>query len=260
MFQIISKLASLIYDPVGLTLLILAASIFFVFFLRRTKIAVFFLICGFLSLLIFGSPAVSRLLMRGLESQYQPLHYYDPASAVVLLGGGTVGKIPPRIHVETNHAANRVIHAVRVFRQSESLRLVLTGGLLEWTTDESVPEARSIFELVNEMFRIKESDVILEDRSKNTRENAVFTKEAMENAGLGNDIILVTSAYHMPRSVAVFKKAGFEVTPAPTGYFKNSFASGKILTWLPNSSNLFDSSIALREYWGMMVYKMVGWI
>ncbi len=139
-------------------------------------------------------------------------------------------------------------------------KIVMTGGLLEWTTDEAVPEARSMFDLMSEHFGVDSADVILDSMAQNTRDNAVYTREALEAEGLELDIVLVTSAYHMPRSVAVFEKAGFMVAPAPIGYFADKEFSQKPIRWLPTVTSLLESTIALREYLGMVVYKVAGWI
>jgi uncharacterized SAM-binding protein YcdF (DUF218 family) len=138
--------------------------------------------------------------------------------------------------------------------------MVLTGGLVDIISDGVIPEADNMFEILNELFGIDTAEVIIENKSKNTRENALYTKKAMDEAGLESNIILVTSAYHMPRSVAIFEKAGFYVIPAPTGFFANDFISAKPLRWLPSSGAMLDSSVALREYFGMIAYRIMGWI
>jgi uncharacterized SAM-binding protein YcdF (DUF218 family) len=261
MLFVISKILAVLIDPVGLTLVFFAAGAAVAFFTRKTKISASLFICGFATIAAFSSPITAHFLMRGLEGQYVPARAYPPADAVVLLGGFTVGRVPPRIHVETNYSANRAFNAVRVYRQSGSPKMVLTGGVVGLISEDVQPEANTMFELLNEHFGIDSSDVVLERRSRNTRENAVYTKELLEDAGLGTDIILVTSAFHMPRSAAVFKKAGFSaVTPAPAGYFQNSAISRKPLTWMPSSTALFVSSIALREYVGIVSYRIMGWI
>ena len=260
MFLIISKVLSVLLDPAALALILLMAGIVMAFLRRSGTLAVVLFLCGFAVLLVFSSPITAHYLMRGLEKQYSPAVEYGPASAVVLLGGATVGKIPPRVHVETNHAGNRVFHAARVFKQSETPVLVLAGGLIELINDEHTPEADAMFELLNELFGIDTANVILDSRSQNTRENALYTRMVMKEAGLGNDIILVTSANHMPRSAAVFRKVGFTVTPAPTGYFENDYVSHKPLRWLPSSEALFKASIAFHEYGGILVYKILGWM
>jgi uncharacterized SAM-binding protein YcdF (DUF218 family) len=257
---IFSKILMTVVNPVGLTLLFMACGVFFSLALRKLRLATAFFFVGFAILLASSMPITAHCLMRGLEGRYEPMNVYDTASAVVLLGGFTRGKIPPRLYPETNMDANRAFGAMRVWKQGVASKMVLTGGLLEWTTDELVPEASSMFDLMGEHFSVDSADVILESMAQNTKDNAVYTREALMAAGLGLDIILVTSAYHMPRSVAVFEKAGFTVAPAPTGYFADKNFSRNPLRWLPSAAALFESTVALREYLGMAVYKIMGWI
>jgi len=260
MFLILSKFLVIPFNPVGLTLTLLSSAILVMVIWRRVKISMILFSCAFFVILLFSSPMVARPLMRGLEKQYPPAARYDKASAVVLLGGATVGKRAPRINVETNSNANRIFNSVRVFKQSGSEKLVLTGGVVDVVSNDTVPEAYSMFSLLNEFFGIDSADVLFEDRSRNTRENALYTKKLMEEAGLGNDIILVTSAYHMPRSAAIFRKAGFTVTPAPAGFYEEDYTGFKLHQWMPNAHSLFKSTIALHEYYGNAIYKMLGWM
>jgi uncharacterized SAM-binding protein YcdF (DUF218 family) len=257
---ILSKLLVTFLNPVGLTLVFLFCGLMFTFVWRKARLSAAFVVAGFAVLLAFSLPITARFLMRGLEGRYEPRSEYNQASALVLLGGFTKGKVPPRLYVETNIDANRAFGAMRMWRQGLVSKIVLTGGILYWTTNEAVPEAKSMFELLNEHFGLDSTDVILESMAQNTRDNALYTREALTEAGLGLDIILVTNAYHMPRSVAVFEKAGFTVTPAPVGYFSDTEINNNPLTWLPGTIPLFESSIALREYLGMAVYKALGWI
>jgi len=260
MFVILSKLLVIPFNPIGLTLVLLLSGLLVMFIWRKTKISAILFSCAFGVIFLFSSPLMSRPLMRGLEKQYLPSANYEKASAVVLLGGATVGKIPPRIYAETNDNANRIFHSVRVFRQSGSPKLILTGGIIEFASNDSVSEAQSMFSLLNELFGIDSCDVLLEHESRNTKENAIFTKRKMEEAGMGNDIILVTSAYHMPRSAAIFRKAGFSVTPAPTGYYEEERLGFKPYRWLPSAKSLYKSTVALHEYYGSAVYRILGWM
>jgi len=261
MFLVLSKLLAVLADPVGLALVFFVSGAAFAFVPRKIRVSAALIVCGMLTILVFSSPFTAYFLMRGLETQYLPQREYGPADAVVLLGGFTTGPVLPRIHVETNISANRAFNAVRVYRQAGAQKLVLSGGVVDVISDDIVPEASHMFALLNEHFGIDSSDVIFENTSRNTRENAVNTKRILEEIGMGTNIILVTSANHMPRAVGIFRKAGFTaVTPAPTGYFKNDVISGKPLTWLPSSNALFESSTALREYCGIAVYKIMGWM
>jgi len=110
--------------------------------------------------------------------------------------------------------------------------------------------------------------MIIEDRSRNTYENALYAKELLEERGISK-ILLVTSAMHMPRSVALFEAQGFEVTPLPVDYSvvengsaenQNSLFVAKILNIIPNASNLALTTNALKEYLGTFIYQLQGWL
>ena len=103
---------------------------------------------------------------------------------------------------------------------------------------------------------VEESRLVLENRSRNTYENAVFTREMVEPQP-GETWLLVTSAFHMPRSVGLFRKAGFDVTPWPADY--RTAGTERIG---PAQDNVADSlqnlSVATREWIGLVAYRVTG--
>lgn len=110
--------------------------------------------------------------------------------------------------------------------------------------------------------------VWIEPDSRNTYENGVLSKAILDEKGI-NKIVLVTSAYHMPRSVAIFEKLGFTVLPAPTDYQtteldRSYFQAPDLLTFtlylLPDSDNLWLTSRVLKEYLGVVIYWLRGWL
>ena len=108
----------------------------------------------------------------------------------------------------------------------------------------------------------------LETNSRNTYENAVETKKILDARGIDR-IVLVTSAMHMPRSVAIFEKQGFTVTPAPTDYMVTQadwdyyFAPDpaiQVFNLFPGAEAMDRFARALKEYLGMVVYRLRGWL
>jgi len=104
--------------------------------------------------------------------------------------------------------------------------------------------------------------------SRNTYESAIACKKILEEKGI-HRIILVTSAVHMPRSVSLFLHQGLEVIPAPTDYYVTkaelpSIQQGGIpallFSLLPSSDNLEITSRTLKEYLGIFIYKLLGWL
>src|SRR5664279_2659756 len=107
-----------------------------------------------------------------------------------------------------------------------------------------------------------------EDQSQNTYENALYCARILKTKGITR-VILVTSAMHMPRSVALFKKQGIDVIPAPTDYtVTQSTLDGlnhePFLAWvvdvLPNASSLSLTANVLKEYFGIFAYRLQGWL
>jgi uncharacterized SAM-binding protein YcdF (DUF218 family) len=118
-----------------------------------------------------------------------------------------------------------------------------------------------------ELFDIPRDDMILESRSLNTHDNAIFTKEILEQEQF-KKILLVTSAAHMPRSLAIFRRAKIDAIPAPADFMvsdRNLIESryskeSRILSLIPTAESLDFTTQALREYIGMFIYRLRGWL
>ena len=118
-----------------------------------------------------------------------------------------------------------------------------------------------------ELMDIRQEDLILESRSFNTHENAVFTKEILQALNI-NKILLVTSAVHMPRSIAIFRHENIDAIPAPTDFLisernliEHTYTSqSRIFSLLPTSQNLDYTTRAMKEYIGTFIYRLKGWL
>jgi uncharacterized SAM-binding protein YcdF (DUF218 family) len=131
------------------------------------------------------------------------------------------------------------------------LPLVVTGGSGRIAAG-GVPEADAMAD-VAEKLGFPRKDMVIENRSRNTWENAEAVKQAIP----GRTVILVTSAYHMKRSAGMFRKQGFTVLPAPAGY-RAETQQLSIESFLPRANALNLSSTALSEYLSLAWYWMTG--
>jgi uncharacterized SAM-binding protein YcdF (DUF218 family) len=100
------------------------------------------------------------------------------------------------------------------------------------------------------------SAILTEENSVNTHENATMSFKLLSARNIRR-IILVTSAMHMPRAVATFRKLGFDVVPAPADFCSGWSMDG--LRWAPNANNSASTGQALREWLGLWVYRLRGW-
>lgn len=105
---------------------------------------------------------------------------------------------------------------------------------------------------------VPEAALVLESGSRTTRENAINTRPLLQARGI-NRILLVTSAQHMPRALATFRKLGIDAIAAPTDFEASRPTGYWLLRWMPSAAALERSSRALKEYIGIWVYRMSGW-
>lgn len=261
MFIFLSKLIPYFLYPLSLAAILLAGAVLF----RKSKWQTRLLIAGVLLIWIGGNAWVTGALLKSLEWQYLPLDDVPQTEAIVILGGGTQPPTFPRPSPEVDDAGDRMIYGARLYREGKAPLVLVTGGRLPWSF-VSGGAAQEMTDLLVFM-GVPEEAILREDESANTYENAVFTKAILEPMGI-NRILLVTSAIHMPRSVAIFEKQGFEVIPAPTDFIItrpealpfSQVWPNYLFSIFPTADNLNKTALALKEYMGILAYWVRGWL
>lgn len=248
----LDKLLALAIFPLSLGILLLGMGIILNLVGRR-RASMVLLTCAILELWAFSTPLASRLLLATLE-QKNSQTVASSADVAILLGGmlrAQPGKLP-----DLTDAVDRAVTAFRLFRAGQVKKILVTGGNLPWSSDP-VPEAQYIADLLQEWGTPSEA-ILIEDQSRNTWENAVNSKVLWVRNGFTSGF-LVTSAYHMPRALAVFRRAGLSVLPAATDFRAQPYWEGGVLALMPDAAALEDSTTAIKEWVGLVVYKMRGW-
>lgn len=264
MFILLSKVLPLFIYPLGLAGILLLTALLFSHSRKTSSILV---LIALLILWLSGTSGFSNLLARSLELKYLPPKEIPSAEVMVVLGGGTESAVAPRSSVEVNGAGDRVLYAAQLYRQGKAPHILLSGGEIEWLGSGSASPAEDMAVILTDI-GIPQDALWLEKESKNTYENAVFAKEFLSEKGIER-ILLITSAMHMPRAVALFEKQGFEVIPLPVDYSvtENETALrdtdnflAKLIDILPNASNLSLTTNAMKEYLGYFIYQLRGWL
>ena len=248
---LIKSVSQLLLPPGGLILLALIGLIFSRRVWGRGLVA-FSLICFWL----LATEPVRDALIEPLENRYAPV---EPATlehveshAIVLLGGGVYERAPEYGGRDSlqNGAMMRTLYAADLARQT-GLEVYATGGVVlnEGTEPEGEVMRRWLIRLGVPAERLHS-----ETAARNTWENAINLKAELELAGV-EKVILVTTAWHMPRSVWVFESLGMQVIPAPCAYVARRVPYG-LQNYLPHWHVLADSADALHEYLGMLWYRI----
>jgi len=261
MFLFLSKLLPLFFYPLGLLSLLLAGMGFWAW--RRRSPLQWPLLLSLLLVFLSGNFWVSQALMRPLEFRLLAPEPLPHAEAVVVLGGSTYPALAPRTFPEVSEAGDRLLRALQLYRAQKAPLIILSGGRIGWM-GAGKPEAEDMATLLTWM-GVPPQALLLEPNSLNTYENALYVQKILKAQSIG-PILLVTSAFHLPRAYLIFKKLGLEVIPAPTDYL--TIAPGQErLTWqnlalhlLPDAVNLQVTTLALKEYVGLAVYALRGWL
>jgi uncharacterized SAM-binding protein YcdF (DUF218 family) len=218
-----------------------------------------FAIAAFILLFLFSNRIVTHTLLGLIEEQVPP---FDSSTvkrfdAIVVLGGGIAPKGSLRPTDELSSVAlERTLCGVHLFAKGFAPRLVLTGG--DAMIFGSGVEEATVMKRIAQQLGVREEAILLENQSRNTYENAVHTKRLLGNAS----ILLVTSAIHVPRASALFRKQGLDVTPYACGYVAQDLPwsgwSGDPFDFLPDDRALRLSTEALSEIVGILVYWAAG--
>ena len=262
-FLFLSKLLPLFVYPLGLSCILLLVALWFCF--KRSRWTFIPVLLAFIVLMTASNINVSNSLVTSLERQYLPQEKMPQADVIVVLGGATRNDEPPRILPDMSDRGDRLLYGVKLYKDGTAPYILLTGGRIAWFGGDS-SEAESMATIM-EIMGVPRQAMLLESRSLTTYENAVYTKEILERRNL-NKVLLVTSAAHMPRSVAIFKKQGIDVIPAPADILvsdRNIIENGvsgesRILSFFPNPESLDRTTQIIKEYIGMFIYRLRGWL
>jgi uncharacterized SAM-binding protein YcdF (DUF218 family) len=250
MSPLITKALWLIVNPANAltALLVLGALLLFT---PRWRIGRMFVSVGAVSALIIAYCPLEILLMRPLQSRFPPpAHLPDRVAGIVVLGGAVDTRQSRLGRVALNSRAERLTAFVDLARRYPEAKLVYTGG----ASNEPQSEAEIAKPLLL-MLGLSEARLILETRSRDTYENAVFTRDLVRPAP-GETWIVITSAAHMPRAIGAFRGAGWSVIPFPVDYRRLGDGDDTFGRHLGRGLNLLNA--ALREWLGLAHYYVSG--
>lgn len=242
--------------PVPLCLGVLLAGLIFLWCTKRQTTGKVIITIGVAILLLFSLSFFPNMCLRYLEhkhvsyiaSQMKEDNFSDIKYVVVLAGGHI---LDPKIPVTSQFCYEglvRLIEGIRLYKKCQKAKLVLSGGIGDRT---DVTDAILMADLSIEL-GVPKKDIILEQESMSTFDEARLIKPIVRN----QRFILVTSASHMPRSMALFRKLGMNPVPAPTGHLVKHF--GDSISILPSVSNLKKSDTAFYEILGIIKEKVLG--
>jgi uncharacterized SAM-binding protein YcdF (DUF218 family) len=261
----LSKFLPVLFFPLGMACLLMAISLI-AQIRRRSRIAIATNLAALAILCLTGNRTVSHLLVRPLETRNMPAGPLPQADAIVVLGGVTGPALPPQPTVHLGEGTDRLTYAAELYRTHKAPVVILSGGAMPWNKNLP-PESAQMAEII-QMLGVPHSAILEESASRNSHENAVYTRRLLLAQHL-HKILLVTSAITMPRALTAFRHQGIDAIAAPTdftpglgGHSTDGATELEIdaLNLMPNPHTIDESSAALHEYIGLFVYRLAGWI
>lgn len=247
------KLVALLFFPVSIALEAMLLGLFLLWFTRKQKTGKVVVSIGVGIFALFSYAGFSNILLRPLEYKYPPiLSLADARDAkwVVVLGGGHTSDpqlaVTSQIEEET---LARLVEGIRLHKMTSGSKLILSGGAVF----DPVPNAK-IMAGVASILGVDERDIVLETESRDTKDEARIIKEMVGD----ERFVLVTSASHMPRSMALFRKQGMEPIPAPTGHWVKEREGISPGMFFPGSEGHRKAERAVYEYLGLIWAKVTG--
>ena len=238
------KFIPLLISPFFLIIILILLGIFF----KSKKLS----LSGILILVLCSLPIVSKKLINYLEKDYilQDIDSVNKADAIVVLSGmlRTI-KTENGYKYEFNESVDRIFAGINLYKNNKASKLILTRGKLPWSLGKPEGEYLKDLSIKN---GIPESNILLTDNAQNTEQEVKSIKKLLDK---NDKIILVTSAFHMPRAKKVFEANGINIIPFAVD-FRSNLRKTTFLDFIPSVGSFGTTSYFVREMLGRIYYSI----
>jgi uncharacterized SAM-binding protein YcdF (DUF218 family) len=255
MFFVLSKTVALLVMPLTLVVIFIVASLI----VKKPKLKKIFFWTGFGLLLFFSNGTIANELIIWWELPATPYNEVRPHKLGIVLTGTTIRKPFPNDRVYFSHGADRVTHTVELYKKGLIEKILISGGSGLLVTEEE-PEANKYLKAML-LMGVDSTDIIIENATRNTYESAVAVKPMLNEMNYTDkDCLLITSAFHMRRSLAVYRKAGLDLDYFTTDFYSNPRAYYPDALIIPKPEALEIWQKLFKEWIGLAAYKVAGYV
>jgi uncharacterized SAM-binding protein YcdF (DUF218 family) len=255
MFFVLSKTLHYLTMPLTFIFLILVASAL----LRNVKWKKRFFGIGMISLFIFSNDFLANEVMNVWEIKTTPYSAMHPHKIGIVLTGTTIPFIEPNDRVYFSRGADRVIHTVQLFKLGLIKKILVSGGSGRLNGEEE-PEADK-FKAAMILMGIPDSVVILENETRNTAESAIEVQKMLDTLNIkAEDCLLITSAFHMRRSLACYRHQNIALESFSTDFYAHPRSFHLDVLIVPKVEAMQVWNKLIKEWVGFVAYKLAGYI
>lgn len=256
MFFYLSQFLSFLAMPLTIILILIVSGSVFI----RRKWGKKCLWAGIGLLLFFTNPFLSNLALLSWETDFKSFEEIENYEIGIVLTGVTNLSKTATDRTFFNKGADRITHALQLYRLGKIKKILITGGQgLNPSNDQTEAEVLKRFLLMTGM---PESDILIEEKSKNTAQNAEFTKAFLEknNISTSQEFVLITSAFHMYRAKGCFDKVSLKTVTFPTDYYSHDIKYDIPALIYPDANSITYWHKLVKEWIGIMIYKLMGYL
>ncbi|WP_341226180.1 YdcF family protein [uncultured Arcticibacterium sp.] len=254
MFYIVSKLFTFLLMPLGI---IMVLTFCVIVCKNRTKAKKL----GFLTLLLtylFSVPILENALVKYWETPQKNIDNLATYEVGILLTGGLINsstKYPDNLNLDTS--GDRLWQTLHLFKEGKIKHIIISGGNISLINKSERTEIEYAYQFLIKNGVAKEL-ILLDKKARNTNENAINSSTILNEKFKDASCLIITSAFHMKRAVACFKKRGVSVSSFPSNVI-SSYRNTFILDFLPSTDSLLVNSRIFKEIIGLTIYKIMGY-
>jgi uncharacterized SAM-binding protein YcdF (DUF218 family) len=258
MFFLFSKLLTFLINP----LFWLMGGLLWAWLTRNAKRRKHLLIAVTVTFWLLGNPWLANEVL--LQWEVPPTPFADVPNdkykAAIVLMGMTQDSKSPKDRVYFMRGADRLLYAIRLYKEGKVKKIIISGAYIDKLSAIAAKGANNVVSICR-MAGIPDEDILTDEVSLNTHENAVYTAQLLQKNGISPaECIMVTSAFHMRRAMLCFRKQGIEALPFPADFYSEDrfFDIGRMT--VPSAVAIDRWNILLKEWTGIVVYRLAGYI
>lgn len=251
MFFYLSKILELLINPLIWVFFLLLLT----YFHTKTAKAKRYLLGSILLLYFFSNPAIFHQINSAWELQPLDEKQLNPPYDVAVVLGGVAGYDAKKNQIEFHANADRILKVLPLYFQGKVKKILLSGG-----SGKLIAEEKEAVVLADYLLQIgvKRNDLILEDRSRNTYENALYSAELIREHQF-KKVLLSTSATHIKRAYLCFKKQNIPITPFPTDRISYQNKLHFDALFIPRDGIISNWYWLIHEWIGLFAYRLMGY-
>ena len=209
--------------------------------------------------LLLSNDFIANEAMRAWEVRTIPYDEMIPHEFGVVLTGATISGLEPQDRVYFQRGADRVTHTVQLYKAGLLKKILISGGVGSLTSKDE-PEANK-FRKAMLMMGVADADIFIENDTRNTHESAVRVKVMLDSMQVSPaDCLLITSAFHMRRSLACYRKVGLSIKPFSTDFYAHSRNFYPDVLLIPKLEAMYLWQKLFKEWVGLIAYKLAGYV